>query len=56
MCGEKHVTTPDELPKAGSPPHVRGKDTNPKIFGLFTRITPACAGKRMQLVLYNTAL
>ena len=30
----------------GSPPRVRGKDAFDELFGLETRITPACAGKR----------
>ena len=31
----------------GSPPHVRGKDSQGKMRGLNDRITPACAGKRL---------
>ena len=45
VCGEKSQKSRSFLPLPGSPPRVRGKDTD---FGqevYVMRITPACAGK-----------
>ena len=49
MCGEKKMKKKPAGSLAGSPPHVRGKDA---LFVGITkqhRITPACAGKRINL-------
>ena len=47
VCGEKRRSAPSGRPRWGSPPRVRGKACP---FGLalaLSRITPACAGKRL---------
>ena len=46
MCGEKILNQEvcDEL--RGSPPHVRGKESDTDKASFASRITPACAGKR----------
>ena len=46
VCGEKSAATAYQGAALGSPPRVRGKVTDPMIFWLSMRITPACAGKR----------
>ncbi len=46
MCGEKKGNRLKMPLIQGSPPHVRGKDSFILNFPLFSRITPACAGKR----------
>ena len=48
VCGEKQWCLPVSLPGGGSPPRVRGKVslTNPSLST--SRITPACAGKRLK--------
>ena len=45
MCGEKTTKLPGTRCKLGSPPHVRGKETQQPAKFRRTRITPACAGK-----------
>ena len=47
MCGEKTATSKNRKLSVGSPPHVRGKAE--RIWGTprMSRITPACAGKRL---------
>ena len=46
MCGEKYKHRYRRVCVQGSPPHVRGKDTNCANGRCSLRITPACAGKR----------
>ena len=46
MCGEKINSSSWETTKGGSPPRVRGKDTQKVYINGNSRITPACAGKR----------
>ena len=48
MCGEKADTAAACALCWGSPPHVRGKDKNALRFSHYVRITPACAGKRLE--------
>ena len=45
MCGEKGLLPVSEPQRAGSPPHVRGKDSWLDKLMILARITPACAGK-----------
>ncbi len=45
MCGEKRAKSICRKPKAGSPPHVRGKGKDIDRTGRAAGITPACAGK-----------
>ena len=49
MCGEKNIWVVDAITSTGSPPHVRGKALLNSSKNLFSRITPACAGKRKML-------
>ena len=49
MCGEKPFRFVDKLGCKGSPPHVRGKDSNSSTQVTSSRITPACAGKRPRM-------
>ena len=44
-CGEKTGATINNLRQAGSPPHMRGKDTEKRRLLHEARITPAHAGK-----------
>lgn len=46
MCGEKLATGSRTRKAAGSPPHVRGKESEKPDCDDKRRITPACAGKR----------
>ena len=46
MCGEKCIRSAAPTVHLGSPPHVRGKVHCSCARCTFTRITPACAGKR----------
>ena len=46
MCGEKIFATFRGWKNGGSPPRVRGKVIRSWIMRIWTRITPACAGKR----------
>ena len=46
MCGEKFCAIRPQVVQAGSPPRVRGKESNAKTGQKARRITPACAGKR----------
>ena len=48
MCGEKMMSLVFPLHPRGSPPHVRGKDVKQAIKIMMQRITPACAGKRVE--------
>ena len=45
VCGEKQVSPLTRQPQRGSPPRVRGEDTQVKILVKHSRITPACAGR-----------
>ena len=45
VCGEKVQWDADVKELQGSPPRVRGKDTQHIICSLLVGITPACAGK-----------
>ena len=47
MCGEKGLLPVSEPQRAGSPPHVRGKDSWLDKLMILARITPACAGKSL---------
>ena len=47
VCGEKVKYICPVCGKEGSPPRVRGKGCVYKLTVLATRITPACAGKRL---------
>ena len=47
MCGEKRDLFPAAWSYAGSPPHVRGKGVTRPMMPGSSRITPACAGKRV---------
>ena len=51
MCGEKHDRYDTHAPWQGSPPHVRGKEARRPHRHELYGITPACAGKRKQLIL-----
>ena len=46
VCGEKNSPTANAAGRAGSPPRVRGKVMDTKPLCSWSRITPACAGKR----------
>ena len=46
VCGEKRRSSEACRFWIGSPPRVRGKVSPGAVHNLFTRITPACAGKR----------
>ena len=48
MCGEKFIRNAELPLYTGSPPRVRGKDTRHCDNRITNRITPACAGKRLQ--------
>ena len=48
MCGEKSYTVAFVILYAGSPPRVRGKVMAFSSSDSAFRITPACAGKRIQ--------
>ena len=45
-CGEKHFFIACYTAQTGSPPRMRGKARCGKLADLYTRITPAHAGKR----------
>ena len=45
MRGEKVGTTAGTFAVQGSPPHARGKGLLKSLVLIFSRITPACAGK-----------
>ena len=45
MCGEKADLSGTEIGRQGSPPRVRGKVTDTGGQMIYSRITPACAGK-----------
>ena len=46
LCGEKQPDTFGQLTQLGSPPPMRGKDSNVTVGRRNCRITPAYAGKR----------
>ena len=48
VCGEKKDLASSVFDTKGSPPRVRGKAPDPKEKTINPRITPACAGKRLQ--------
>ena len=48
MCGEKRAVQVPTKILLGSPPHVRGKVCTSVYSSVCTRITPACAGKRLK--------
>ena len=50
ICGEKFIVHPRRILQAGSPPHMRGKETKFLSGGMAERITPAYAGKSVLLV------
>ena len=49
MCGEKWLARFKPFATRGSPPHVRGKEEYLQETESIDRITPACAGKRIQI-------
>ena len=46
VCGEKTTNSCQIALTVGSPPRVRGKARHSPLYVVYTRITPACAGKR----------
>ena len=48
VCREKPIEFTIKGADIGSPLRVQGKDIQPKTHMVTTRITPACAGKRIQ--------
>ena len=48
-CGENHIQRKLSVCKQGSPPQVRGKLTPEQVKALRVRITPAGAGKTVQI-------
>ena len=48
MRGEKIPALAAFISSVGSPPHARGKGGHHRIQRMVIRITPACAGKRME--------
>lgn len=48
MRGEKFGIGQGTTTREGSPPHARGKGGHHRIQRMVIRITPACAGKRME--------
>ena len=48
VCGEKVITHWEQSNRAGSPPRVRGKVQMVFVGLARSRITPACAGKRLK--------
>ena len=50
MCGEKLKFIAVAFSMWGSPPHVRGKASWQDFVSSSTRITPACAGKSLQVL------
>ena len=53
VCGEKSFSWMWAIASRGSPPRVRGKDRDPHESLPTGRITPAYAGKRIGVVLFN---
>ena len=53
VCGEKHQRRKDSINVIGSPPRVRGKAKKVKKRYIISRITPACAGKRISHILHT---
>ena len=51
MRGEKEAADEAQSEAEGSPPHARGKDIPSEIADMLGRITPACAGKRLNPIL-----
>ena len=51
LCGEKEVQKTHKRPRKGSPPPMRGKARSPDIKSEVDRITPAYAGKSVQVSL-----
>ena len=49
VCGEKSPSLELNAPGTGSPPRVRGKAITWEVWPLYSRITPACAGKSFLL-------
>ena len=47
VCGEKRAAMDSRKESGGSPPRVRGKEARFSKIVKSTRITPACAGKRI---------
>ena len=48
VCGEKGRCHKGQLTQLGSPPRVRGKDSQSSFPRRMPGITPACAGKRLK--------
>ena len=46
-CGENRPLNAVEGPRRGSPPRMRGKQTDPELLLMYIRITPADAGKTL---------
>ena len=49
LCGEKMSLQKTAKRMQGSPPPMRGKEYNDRLFNACYRITPAYAGKRVEL-------
>ena len=49
VCGEKIIGLEHKALLSGSPPRMRGKETDGAVLGAFFGITPAYAGKRSSL-------
>ena len=56
MCGEKFDNPKIDNSQLGSPPHVRGKEGKEYLQETESRITPACAGKSVLLLLLGLLL
>ena len=54
LCGEKFFLLLFLKCRPGSPPPMRGKEINPRIQLIESRITPAYAGKRDYTCLHQT--
>ena len=53
VCGEKEFLVTDFVQEIGSPPRVRGKALPMAEDSSATGITPACAGKRQNLIYHE---
>ena len=55
VCGENGTALLANLLTQGSPPRVRGKQTDIMRLEILLRITPACAGKTFKSILVSGA-
>ena len=56
VCGEKKASVITQADRLGSPPRMRGKASSPSRWIRGTRITPAYAGKRIGLSVFELYL